>query len=99
MLEEVKEDEEPVELELDKGEELEEDLSEKYSAMRKNVEMSLGLNETLNEDQVKYDLLVEEVTKYISEHTDEVSNLLQLLIDEESSAGQNQNAEKGSKGR
>jgi flagellar M-ring protein FliF len=93
MLEEVKEDDEPVELELDRGDELEEDLSEKYSAMRKNVEMSLGLNETLNEDQVKYDLLVEEVTKYISEHTDEVSNLIQLLIEEESSAGTPQNPE------
>lgn len=98
MLEEIKEDEDLVEVELDRDEEIEEDLSEKYSAMRKNVEMSLGLHDSLSEDQVKYDLLVEEITKYISDHTDEVSNLLQLLVEEETNLGNNnQDGEKKGK--
>jgi len=97
MLEELKEEEEDIQLELDKDEELEEDLSEKYAAMRKNVELSLGLHEGISEEDIKYDLLVEEISKYISEHTDEVSNLFQLLIEEETNLG-NKNQE-GSDGR
>ena len=97
MLEELKEEEEDIQLELDKDEELEEDLSEKYAAMRKNVELSLGLHEGISEEDIKYELLVEEISKYISEHTDEVSNLFQLLIEEETNLG-NKNQE-GSDGR
>ncbi len=96
MLEELKEEEEDIQLELDKDEELEEDLSEKYAAMRKNVELSLGLHDGLSEEDIKYDLLVEEISKYISEHTDEVSNLFQLLIEEETNLG-NKNQESNSK--
>jgi len=91
MLEEIKEEEEPIEIQLERDEELEEDLSEKYSAMRKNLEVSLGISDNLSEEQVKYDLLVEEISKYITENTDDVSNLFQLLIDQETSLGSNSN--------
>jgi len=91
MLEEVKEDNEPVDLGFDIDEVLEEDLSEKYSAMKKNVEMSLGLNDGMSEDNLKYDILVEQVTKYIEDNTDEVSKLIQLLISSESSTPQSTN--------
>jgi flagellar M-ring protein FliF len=98
MLEEVKEDVDPISVDFGKDEEMEEDLTEKYNAMKKNVEASLGLDNGFNEDNVKYEILVEQVSKYISEHTDEVSNLLQLLVEEEASLGGG-NGEKPSKKR
>jgi flagellar M-ring protein FliF len=93
MLEEVKEDEQPINLEFNKNENIDEDLTEKYTAMKKNIEVSLGLHEGINEDQVKYEILVEQISKYISEHTDEVSNLLQLLLEEEVSLSSKENKE------
>jgi chaperonin cofactor prefoldin len=50
MLEEVKEEEEELDFKLDIDEEEDEDLSEKYEAMKRNIEMSLGLDDDLNED-------------------------------------------------
>jgi len=97
MLEEVKEDDKPVALDFDMGDELDEDISEKYSSMKKNVELSLGLNDGINEDSLKYDILVEQLTKYIEENTEEVTNLLQLLISAESSSG-NSNTNKFEEG-
>ena len=85
MLEEVKE-EEPVNIDFNVNDDLGEDLSEKYSAMKKNVEMSLGLHDDTSEESMKYDILVEQVTKYIEENDEEVANLLQLLISSESSS-------------
>jgi flagellar M-ring protein FliF len=85
MLEEVKEDEGEVSLQLDKEEEVEEDLNEKYALMKKNLESALGIDQGFNEDAMKYDILVEQISKHIEENTDEVSHLLQLLVDEESS--------------
>jgi flagellar M-ring protein FliF len=85
MLEEVKEDEGEVSLQLDKEEEIEEDLNEKYALMKKNLESALGIDQGFNEDAMKYDILVEQISKHIEENTDEVSHLLQLLVDEESS--------------
>ena len=93
MLEEVKEDEQPINLEFNNNENIDEDLTEKYTAMKKNIEVSLGLHEGINEDQVKYEILVEQISKYISEHTDEVSSLLQLLLEEEGSLSSKENKE------
>lgn len=87
MLEEVREEDKLPDVEFDSGEDLEEDLSEKYSAMKKNVEMSLGLNDGMNEDNLKYEILVEQVSKHIEANVEEVSKLLHLLLEEESSMG------------
>jgi flagellar M-ring protein FliF len=49
------------------------------------LESALGIDQGFNEDAMKYDILVEQISKHIEENTDEVSHLLQLLVDEESS--------------
>jgi flagellar M-ring protein FliF len=83
MLEEVKEDDDDYAYSLANDEELEEDINEKYSAMKKNIENSLGLDNNFNEDSMKYDILLERISAYISENPEDVSDLFQILIDEE----------------
>ncbi len=94
MLEEVKEEEEELDFKLDIDEEEDEDLSEKYEAMKRNIEMSLGLDDDLNEDNLKYDILLQQVSKYIEEHTEETANLLQILMSSEEDNGKTVQVEK-----
>ncbi len=83
MLEFSKEEDEierPV-LELD--EEEEEDLVERVQQMRKKVEDQLGVGENFNEDELKYEVLLEKVRTLADERPDEMASLFQALIDEE----------------
>jgi flagellar M-ring protein FliF len=65
----------------------EEDLVEKVQAMRKKVEDQLGVD-NLNEDELKYDVLVEKVRLEIEERPEEIAKLLQALIHEETESGE-----------
>ncbi len=83
MLEFSKEEDEmerPV-LEIDEDEE--EDLVERVQQMRKKVEDQLGVGENFNEEELKYDVLIEKVRTIAEERPEELSSLLQALIDEE----------------
>jgi flagellar M-ring protein FliF len=87
MLEETKEDEEFERPIIDMDMEEESDISEKINSMRKKVENELGLDVNVTEEALKYDVLVEKVRGYMEDHTTEVANLLQILIEEESGLG------------
>jgi flagellar M-ring protein FliF len=83
MLEFSKEEDEmerPV-LELDEDEE--DDLIERVQKMRKKVEDQLGVGENFNEDELKYDVLLEKIRSIAYEKPEELSSLIQALMDEE----------------
>ena len=84
MLEFSKEEEEYEKPVLEFGEEEDEDLIEKVQQMRKKVENQLGLGDNFNEDELKYDVLLEKVRETAEEHPEELASLIQALIDEES---------------
>lgn len=80
MLEVSDEKEEDVEslLRLDDNEEE----SNKFNDMRKKIEDQLGLG-SFNEDEVKYDVLLEKIKTIIAERPGEVAGLFQILIHDE----------------
>jgi flagellar M-ring protein FliF len=83
MLEVSKEDEElqkpSLELEDDEGD----DLVEKVQTMRKKVEDQLGISGTLNEDELKHEVLLEKVRVMAEDEPENVAALLQALLSEE----------------
>ncbi len=83
MLEFSKEEDEMERPVLEIDEEEEEDLVERVQQMRKKVEDQLGVGEGFNEDELKYDVLIEKVRTIAEERPEELSSLLQALIDEE----------------
>ncbi len=84
MLEVSREEEElsaPV-LNLDDDEE--EDLVEKVQQMRKKVEDQLGVGENFNEDELKYEVILDKVRNMADDAPEEIASLLQALLSEES---------------
>lgn len=81
MLEDTREEDD---LELrDQLEDLEidtEDTLEKFKAARKKVEEQLGLSGDFNEDELRYEVLLEKMKGIIQERGEEISNLLQEMI-------------------
>jgi len=88
MLEFSREEEEYEKPNLEIAEDEDEDLVEKVQQMRKKVENQLGLGESFNEDELKYDVLIEKVREVAEEHPEELASLIQALIDEESAPGE-----------
>lgn len=84
MLEFSREEEEFEKPNLEISDDVDEDLAEKVQQMRKKVENQLGIGENFNEDELKYDVLLEKVREVAEEHPDELANLIQALIEEES---------------
>ena len=84
MLEFSREEEEFEKPNLEIADDEDEDLAEKVQMMRKKVENQLGLGENFNEDELKYDVLLEKVREIAEEHPEEIASLIQALIDEES---------------
>ncbi len=87
MLEFSREEEELERPNLEFTDDESEDLVEKVQQMRKKVENQLGLGEGFNEDELKYDVLLEKVREIAEEHPEEVASLIQALIEEESAPG------------
>ena len=87
MLEFSREEEEFERPNLEISDEEDEDLVEKVQQMRKKVESQLGLGEGFNEDELKYDVLLEKVREIADEHPEELASLIQALIEEESAPG------------
>ncbi|MDD5371810.1 MAG: flagellar basal-body MS-ring/collar protein FliF [Sulfurimonas sp.] len=86
MLEVSKEEEELGKPILDIGNDEDEDLVEKVQLMRKKVEEQLGVGEGFNEDELKYDVLLEKVRAMIEDSPEAVALVLQALVIEDSDA-------------
>ena len=94
MLEVSKEDEElskPI-LEIDDDED--EDLVQKVQDMRKKVEDQLGVGQGFNEDELKYEVILDKVRTMAEDSPEEIASLLQALLSEEAE-GQNPSGKKG----
>jgi len=84
MLEVSKEEEEIDRPNLDIDDEENEDLVGKAQEMRKKVEDQLGIGENFNEDELKYEVVLEKIKAMADESPEEVASLLQALLSEES---------------
>jgi flagellar M-ring protein FliF len=87
MLEISKEEDELSAPVLDLDDDQEEDLVEKVQAMRKKVEDQLGVGGAFNEDELKYDVLLEKVRTLAEDSPEEIAALLQALLSEEVEVG------------
>ena len=61
-----------------------EDTLEKFKAARKKVEEQLGLSGEFNEDELKYDVLLEKMRAVITERNEEIAMLLQDMVKNDS---------------
>ncbi len=84
MLEETKEEDEQVQDGLEDIEVDAEDTLEKFKAARKKVEEQLGLSGEFNEDELKYDVLLEKMRAVITERNEEIAMLLQDMVKNDS---------------
>lgn len=85
MLEDAKDDED--ELNLDHLESIDiddEDTLEKFKAAKRKVEEQLGLTGDFNEDELKYDVLLEKMKAIVQERNEEISILLQDMVKNDS---------------
>ncbi|AII14152.1 flagellar MS-ring protein [Campylobacter iguaniorum] len=57
-----------------------EDTLEKFKAARKRVEEQLGISSNFNEDELKYEVLLEKMKLIVTDRSEEVSSLLQGMI-------------------
>lgn len=58
-----------------------EDALEKFNKARKRVEEGLGLTDTIDEDSLQYDILIEKLRALVNEKTEEVASVLQSLVE------------------
>ncbi len=86
MLEVSKEDEDLQRPSLEIADDEDDDLVEKVQTMRKKVEDQLGISGTLNEDELKHEVLLEKVRVMAEDQSESVAGLLQALLSEESEA-------------
>lgn len=71
---------------LDIEDDEEEDLVEKVQQMRKKVEDQLGVGENFNEDELKYEVILDKVRAMADEAPEDIASLLQALLSEEADA-------------
>lgn len=88
MLEVSKEDEDMEKPDLDFNDHEGEDLVEKAQAMRKKVEEQLGVGDNFNEDELKYEVLLDKVKGMVEDSPESIAMLLQALLNEEGEYGQ-----------
>lgn len=82
---EVKVEEEPeyVKPEVEINEEEVESTYDKIKELKEKVEQQLGISGDVNEEELKYDVLLERIVKMAEEKTEEVAKVLENLIKEE----------------
>ena len=83
MLEVTKEEEDFDKPELSIEDDEEEDLVEKVQQMRKKVEDQLGVGDNFNEDELKYDVILEKIRTMAEDKPEDIAALLQTLLSEE----------------
>ncbi|KAA6226030.1 MULTISPECIES: flagellar basal-body MS-ring/collar protein FliF [unclassified Campylobacter] len=66
-----------------------EDTLEKFNAARKKVEEQLGFGDNFNEDSIQYDVLLEKLRGLVTDKSEEISALLQNLIQNDSEFSEN----------
>ncbi|MDF1882883.1 flagellar M-ring protein FliF [Sulfurimonas sp. SAG-AH-194-C21] len=71
---------------LDIEDDAEEDLVEKVQQMRKKVEDQLGVGENFNEDELKYEVILDKVRAMADAEPGDIASLLQALLSEEADA-------------
>ncbi len=75
----IEEDEEKASI-FDVEDEEEEDTLNKFNELRRKVEDQLGIRGELNEEEVKYEILLEKIKEMIGEKPEEVASLFQALV-------------------
>jgi len=83
MLEVTKAEEDMEKPVLDFGDEDEEDLLDKVNEMRKKVEGQLGIGDNFNEDELKYEVLLEKLRTMFEDRPEEIAVLLATLLQKE----------------
>jgi flagellar M-ring protein FliF len=90
MLEIKQGEEESIRPSLMIEEEEDDNLSERYGSMRKKVEEQLGLAAgDFNEDEMRYEIVLEKLREASEENPEEIANLLALLIRDETEMERN----------
>lgn len=96
MIEHTQEEYNPEEMKLEEeDEDSAEDTLEKFKKARKKVEEQLGLGEEFNEDEMKYDVLLEKLKSLSDTKSEEIAGLLQTMIKNESDYNFQPTAAKG----
>jgi len=69
--------------------EIEEDEStyDKIKELKEKVENQLGINTNVNEEELKYEVLLERITKAVEDKTEEIAKVLENLLKEEEEKG------------
>jgi flagellar M-ring protein FliF len=83
MLEVSKEEEELDRPVLEVEDDEDEDLVQKVQDMRKKVEDQLGVGKGFNEDELKYEVILDKVRTMSEDAPEEIASLLQALLSEE----------------
>ncbi|DAB27627.1 MAG: flagellar M-ring protein FliF [Sulfurimonas sp. RIFOXYD12_FULL_33_39] len=84
MLEISKEEDELTKPHLDLVNDEDDDLVEKVQSMRRKVEEQLGAGDSFNEDELKYEVLLEKVKGMIEDSPEAIALVFQALLTEES---------------
>lgn len=96
MIEHTQEEYNPEDMKLEEeDEDSAEDTLEKFKKARKKVEEQLGLGEEFNEDEMKYDVLLEKLKSLSDTKSEEIAGLLQTMIKNESDYNFQPTAAKG----
>ena len=82
MLELKPEEDEFVKKEIDFDEEEVEDTYDKMRELKEKVEQQLGINSEINQDELKYDVLLERLKDLAEEKPEEIANVLTSLMHE-----------------
>jgi len=83
MLETPVTEEEPVKEEIHIDEEEIESTYDKIKELKEKVEQQLGITSEVNEEELKYEVLLERVTKMVEESPEQVAKVLENLLKEE----------------
>ena len=94
MLEVSKDEEELSRPILEVEDDEDEDLVEKVQAMRKKVEDQLGVTDNINEDELKYEVLLDKVATMAEDGPEDIAALLQALLSEEADGSSSAPAKK-----
>jgi flagellar M-ring protein FliF len=81
MLEIKPEEEQFIKKEIDFEEEEVEDTYDKLKELKNKVEQQLGINNEINQEDLKYDVLLERIKDMAEEKTEELSNVLRSLLE------------------
>ena len=60
---------------------------DKIKELKEKVEQQLGISSDINEEELKYEVLLERITKMVEENTEQVAKVLENLIKEETPEG------------